>query len=274
MKQNIIAFILLFSFLVVKSQSNQQIVLFDFDKYDIPDSAMLQLMKILAKQKIQDVTIEGHCDSVGSKLYNYKLSVNRANAVKKLLVQNGVDTKIIKTCIGYGKEKPLLQNGDYTEAYLNRRVIVHFNVNEIKSPISEIENNLSKLETKKFQPGERIKLDNLFFYGGRHVLREESLPVLKQLCKIMKAHPLLKIEIQGHVCCTTLEPDGYDIDLGTDNLSLTRAKTVYDYLVHLCSIDSKRLSYKGFGGSMKVVQEEITEEDKRKNRRVELLILE
>lgn len=274
MKQYIIAFILILNFHVAKSQSTQQIILFDFDKSEIPDSSMLKLMKILAKQKIQDVTIEGHCDSVGSKRYNYKLSVSRANAVKKLLVQNGVDTKIIKTCIGYGKEKPLLQNGAYTETYLNRRVIVHFNVNEIRSTGPDTANSFSKLDAKKFQPGAKIKLDNLFFYGGRHVLREESLPVLKQLCKIMKEHPLLKIEIQGHVCCTTIEPDGYDIDFGTDNLSLTRAKTVYDYLIHICLINPERLRYKGFGGSMKIVQEEITEEDKRKNRRVELLILE
>lgn len=114
----------------------------------------------------------------------------------------------------------------------------------------------------------------IYFYGGRHVLREESLPVMKRLGQIMKDHPHVKIEIQGHVCCTTIEPDGYDVDLGTDNLSLTRAKTIYEYLVHICGISPERLRYKGFGGSMKIVTEEISEEDRRKNRRVELLILE
>ena len=83
----------LFTFLYIvclstamKSQDMQYVVLFEFNKTTIPDSSMLGLMKIIAKNSIRDVVIEGHCDSIGSTAYNDALSQHRAAEVKKLLI--------------------------------------------------------------------------------------------------------------------------------------------------------------------------------------------
>ena len=101
----------------------------------------------------------------------------------------------------------------------------------------------------------------------------ESLPVLQNLADILKENPTMKIEIQGHVSCTTVELDGYDADTGLDNLSVARAEMVYIHLVHKCGIDKSRLSYKGYGGTQKITQDERTEELQQINRRVEIKIL-
>jgi flagellar motor protein MotB len=116
-------------------------------------------------------------------------------------------------------------------------------------------------------------LKQLSFAGGRHVLLPESVSVLEDLCSILKEHPSMKIEIQGHVCCTSIEPDGFDVDTHTNNLSVNRAKSVFHYLSVECGIDASRLSYKGFGGSQKITLDESTEALQQINRRVEVKIL-
>jgi outer membrane protein OmpA-like peptidoglycan-associated protein len=65
--------------------------------------------------------------------------------------------------------------------------------------------------------------------------------------------------------------DGLDADTGQKNLSVMRAKYVFDSLVR-SGIHPDRLSYKGFGGSIPLV-EEVDEHTRQMNRRVEILIV-
>jgi outer membrane protein OmpA-like peptidoglycan-associated protein len=62
-----------------------------------------------------------------------------------------------------------------------------------------------------------------------------------------------------------------DLDTNTLELSLNRAKAVYQYLADN-GIDAARLSYKGFGHKHPLVYPEDTEEKRTTNRRVELKI--
>ena len=69
------------------------------------------------------------------------------------------------------------------------------------------------------------------------------------------------------------KPEGLDIDTNRRDLSVARAKNIYEYLIHK-GIDESRLHYRGFGSSRKLVVPEITEEDKTQNRRVEIMVVE
>lgn len=258
------------------AQEKKIMVLFDFNKYEIPDSSLLKIAKILSQNNIDRILLEGHCDSVGSKEYNINLSNKRANEIKKLLVQNGVSKTAIKTCIGYGKEKPLNKNATEFERQLNRRVVVTIFENENLSKIIPSEKmNFKEKPTIKNQVlsiGKNIVLENLLFIGGRHIVRPESKEVLEELFDLMDGNPTLEIEIQGHVCCTLDEPDGYDWDEGTHNLSENRAKAVYQFLIRK-GINGNRMIFKGFGGTQKINEDESTEELKSENRRVQFKIL-
>ena len=254
------------------AQDVDYMVHFDFNKVIIPDSSMLDIIKIMHKNSINKIIIEGHCDSIGSKEYNYQLSEKRANEVKKLLIQNGIEKKAVQTCIGYGKDKPISNNDTEEDRQQNRRVNIHFFFDKVKEEKLAQTNEI--LKSSDFEVGKKIVLKNLLFYGGQHVLQPESKPILNNLCKILKENPNLKIEIQGHVCCTTFQADGYDIDTKTDNLSVTRAEMVYLYLTTKCGISKKRLSYTGFGGTQKIIENDITEEQQRVNRRVEIKVIE
>lgn len=256
----------------VQAQELKYTVHFDFNKSNIPDSAMVDMVQIMHKHLVEKIVIEGHCDSIGSKEYNYTLSEKRANEVKKLLIQNGIEKKAVQTCIGYGKDKPLSKNDSEQDRQQNRRVNIHFFIAKRKD--EKVAKTNEVLKSSDFEVGKKIVLKNLHFYGGQHVLQPESKPVLDNLCKILRENPNLKIEIQGHVCCTTFQADGYDIDTKTDNLSVTRAELVYLFLTSKCGISKKRLSYTGFGGTQKIIENDITEEQQRMNRRVEIKVIE
>ena len=128
------------------------------------------------------------------------------------------------------------------------------------------------LKIENFKPNATIELPNLLFQGGRHYLINESNASLDTLVRILKSKPLLRIEIQGHVCCTTYQDDGYDWDTKTHNLSVNRAKAIMAFLVKK-GISSTRLRTKGFGGSQKLFPSEENKYQRQRNRRVEVMIL-
>ncbi len=68
------------------------------------------------------VIVEGHCDERGAREYNIALGERRANAVKKYLTVNGVESSRIKT-ISYGKERPAFVGSGESIWSKNRRAV-------------------------------------------------------------------------------------------------------------------------------------------------------
>ncbi len=99
-------------------------VLFDFNKASIkPDSdALLNKVGTLLKATpTLKVELEGHTDNVGGDDYNLKLSDARAASVRNWLVQYGIDASRM-TSKGYGKTRPVADNGTDAGRAKNRRV--------------------------------------------------------------------------------------------------------------------------------------------------------
>ena len=67
------------------------------------------------------IRIVGHTDDVGRDDYNYKLSVGRANSVKKEMVNRGIAPSRIETT-GRGKKDPIFKNDTEAPRQMNRRV--------------------------------------------------------------------------------------------------------------------------------------------------------
>lgn len=109
-----------------------------------------------------------------------------------------------------------------------------------------------------------VELDNVYFDQSSYVLRPESYPQLDKLAKTLTTTPKLVIEIAGH----------------TDNvgdrrlnvaLSENRSKIIRNYLT-TNGIAENRLRPKGYGGGRPAAPND-SEENKRKNRRVEFVVL-
>ena len=76
----------------------------------------------LAQNSSVMVTIEGHCDERGSREYNIGLGERRANAVRQILLAQGVMPDQITT-ISYGEEQPVALGSDEVSWAQNRRAV-------------------------------------------------------------------------------------------------------------------------------------------------------
>jgi outer membrane protein OmpA-like peptidoglycan-associated protein len=99
-------------------------VLFDTGRTELkPGSArnLDQLVQFLTEHPERRVEIDGYTDSVGTDSFNLDLSQRRADAVKSVLVDRGIDSARIVSR-GYGKEYSVASNADSGGRQLNRRV--------------------------------------------------------------------------------------------------------------------------------------------------------
>ena len=268
-----------------QENSNKLSLYFPTNGYELDEESINTLTLNIPVLNVDSIYVYAFCDNRGSEAYNKALSEKRKNAIVSWLktspTVNGLPYTINSQ--SYGELKPLNKNRNDLDWKLNRRVDVMWtfkqtNSNKVETPIKSNGNqkdstrlNLKEQIEKSKISGATLVLPNINFIGGRDEFREESYESLRELLKIMKEQTELKIEIQGHVCCTDGR-DGPNILSGKGNLSEDRAKAVYDYLVRN-GISEKRMLYKGFAGRKKLVEPELSDSDQQKNRRVEIQIL-
>ena len=105
-----------------KEKINQQIIYFDFDKSNLSTISINLIKKYIKNNKdnIEEYLIVGHTDTKGSKKYNIKLSLERAETVKEILINEGILPKKIKI-LGKGETKLLVETEDEMPHPANRR---------------------------------------------------------------------------------------------------------------------------------------------------------
>ena len=102
----------------------------------------------------------------------------------------------------------------------------------------------------------------LNFDTDSHMLREDSLPAVDEVVKLMRGEPALKLRVEGHT-------DATGDAAHNRTLSLARAKSVVQAITAQ-QIAAERLSAAGWGPD-RPLADNMSEEGKAKNRRVELV---
>ena len=98
-------------------------VYFAYDDYSLNSEtkAKLQVLASHLQGNAGDVVqVEGHCDERGSVEYNIALGQKRAEAVRRYLLDSGVDPSRVST-ISFGEEKPAFDGGGESAWSQNRR---------------------------------------------------------------------------------------------------------------------------------------------------------
>lgn len=116
----------------------------------------------------------------------------------------------------------------------------------------------------RIKTGEKMILNNLFFATDSFLITQNSYPELNEAAGFIKNNPNIIIEIKGHTDNTGSMNHNLD-------LSEKRAHAVFNYLIHI-GINKQQLSYKGYGDTLPIADNN-TEEGKAKNRRTELEII-
>jgi outer membrane protein OmpA-like peptidoglycan-associated protein len=228
------------------------------------------------------VRIYGFADYLGKRDSNYTLSKVRAESVKQYLLNlHSQNMRIVAD--GKGQVDAATKNLSVLGEPLNRRVDIIFAKAAPKKRIAVTHLKESPIKRKddsvyvridniaKLNVGDSLSFKELTFIPGRHFLRQAAIHYMVALKDILKAHPNLKIEIQGHICCQYDNKDGLDFDTKKNNLSLMRAKFIYDYLVSE-GISPDRLRYKGLGSKEPKVYPEQSADDQNQNRRVVIVL--
>ncbi len=102
------------------------ILYFRGDSTELTADSKKTLPKILESihsRKSHNISVVGHTDTAGSRQYNLQLSRNRASAIRRVLIQKGIDSAYIKST-SHGEENPLIKTGNNVHEPRNRRVEV------------------------------------------------------------------------------------------------------------------------------------------------------
>lgn len=119
-------------------------------------------------------------------------------------------------------------------------------------------------EEHKVSEGDVVTMWDIYFATGKSEVLPQSYPELRRLTELLKAHPSMRIELRGHT-------DNQGTRDFNQRLSEARAQSVAEYLA-AHGIDRRRLTAVGFGES-KPIDSNDTPEGRRRNRRVEYLVV-
>jgi outer membrane protein OmpA-like peptidoglycan-associated protein len=254
----------------------QVVFYFDNNKSELNKVEQAKLVKWIAENKTSKIlSITGSTDEVGSNGYNDTLSQKRVSFIFNQIkdkVKIREDFKSISLGEKGAKSKVKAEN---------RKAIIHYLLekdlakeNEILGITKNVEDTISnQLDfvnvLQKSRVGDKIILENIEFYLGTDIIYKSSFSKLDRLFQVLSEMDKMKIEIQGHICCNPNLNDKLSL-----KLSKNRAKRIVEYLIEK-GINSERLNFNGFGGNFPIYPiPESNEEQQRKNRRVEILILD
>ncbi|HNP65010.1 MAG TPA: peptidoglycan-associated lipoprotein Pal [Woeseiaceae bacterium] len=104
------------------------VIYFDFDSSEVraQDQDIVAAHAIrLNEDSFASVRLEGHADERGSREYNIGLGERRAQAVRQLLMIQGVNASQIQT-VSFGEERPEAMGSSESDYARNRRVEIKY----------------------------------------------------------------------------------------------------------------------------------------------------
>jgi outer membrane protein OmpA-like peptidoglycan-associated protein len=235
-------------------------VFFEFDKYSLNASQINSIIDLINSpdfDRFEAIQLYGYCDDRGSDKYNDQLSKNRVKKVQEILISNGISQNKIFICEGRGRvilDRDTVKNLEKTR-HKNRRVDIVIVKNKTY--------NYFPINPKS---GDLIVLDRVSFEMGSSLISVKAKKELDRIILLLTKHKSLRFEIRGHVCCTSNKyDDAIDGETRNRNLSLNRAKNVFNYF-RSKGISPYRMEYNGYGNRFPLGKEDA------QDRRVELFI--
>ena len=191
--------------------------------------------------------VAGFTDTVGSVQSNRNLSRLRANSVWKSVVSS---REVILSF--YGEE--FMQS---PELSVNRKVQISARK---KNPTSVY---------PKFSVVDSFDIENINFIADRAIITPESMNSTPTLISKLRSYHGTHFDIVGHVNYQSKKDQAYLKDLF--KLSEDRAKVIFELLLDN-GFSMKSLSYKGVGNSQPLIPAPVSDEERKRNMRVQIIV--
>ena len=108
----------------------------------------------------------------------------------------------------------------------------------------------------------------ILFDSGSAQLKEEALPIIERVALILERYAESEIEIEGHTDNIPIHTSRY---ANNNELSSSRALSMFDYLVEHTTLEPAQIKHSGRGEYMPIADNS-TPEGRAKNRRIEIKI--
>ena len=137
-------------------------------------------------------------------------------------------------------------------------------MDKVKARAAAIENaSVTEITDQNGLSAVKVVFDSgILFATGKYALNQASKNSLSNFANVLKADPMLYIDIQGHT-------DSTGSDKVNDPLSVNRAQAVANYLVS-CGVPSSQFQNVSGFGSHQPIADNSTPEGRQQNRRVEI----
>lgn len=248
----------------VNGQAEQEIketVYFRSGSYALDSVESQKLLLILRDTNYLagKLEVSGYTDSVGAFRMNKLLSFKRSKSVVEWF---SVRNQRIEFEMKYfGKLYPVSSD----DIALNRRVEVRYR---------RLFDNQDSSDSGKSKVIQKLELNNIYFKPDEAILESTSMPYLDQIAVILKKDTRDKFEIRGHVNWqphnSNISDSGYRSKMF--KLSADRAMTVFEILIDK-GIPAAQMTWKGMGNTEMIFPNASNDEEKRRNMRVEILII-
>lgn len=131
--------------------------------------------------------------------------------------------------------------------------------------VDDLSTSPLELSLSKVKKGEQLVTNSIHYRVGSANIEPNSLTTLNTILTMMQENPQIRIEIAGHTDSTGSKEFNM-------RLSQMRAESVASWLIQN-GVSSKRISVKGYGDT-RPIEDNSTEEGRRKNRRTEIVIVD
>lgn len=140
------------------------------------------------------------------------------------------------------------------------------NTESLKDKITtEMKHKVPDINVKKIEEGVKVEFGDIYFEYKSSKLTDEAKEKLDKIGDVIKKYNDCEVIIKGHT-------DDIGSEQYNQRLSEERAKSVLNYLLKKGYLNEKKSSYKGLG-EKEPVYDNSTPEGRKKNRRVEIIII-
>ncbi|MBR5598376.1 MAG: flagellar motor protein MotB [Lachnospiraceae bacterium] len=108
----------------------------------------------------------------------------------------------------------------------------------------------------------------ILFDSGSAALKEDAMPVIEKVALILERYAESEIEIEGHTDNVPIHTSKY---ANNNELSSSRALSMFDYLIEHTALEPAKIKHSGRGEYLPIA-DNTTPEGRAKNRRIEIKI--